>query len=173
MMLFGCCCRAFGVPTQGAAVQISVPVHPRVLHPAERLLKGMPPHPRQPGSLSWSRLFSQNARLRWGKLKSSGACIQGLSAMQSVAVAPFIINYSGCIFREYPGPWQVGLCHLCIHVLNVWILDLQHPEHGGLLCVSPIRSLRVCQLSGMIKAAQGCAGETREGASCGEGPCCR
>ena len=27
--------------------------------------------------------------------------------MQSVAVAPFIINYSGCIFREYPGPWQV------------------------------------------------------------------
>ena len=28
---------------------------------------------------------------------------------QSVAVAPFIINYSGCIFREYPGPWQVML----------------------------------------------------------------
>ena len=27
--------------------------------------------------------------------------------VQSVAVAPFIINYSGCIFREYPGPWQV------------------------------------------------------------------
>ena len=30
--------------------------------------------------------------------------------VQSVAVAPFIINYSGCIFREYPGPWQV-----CLH----------------------------------------------------------
>jgi hypothetical protein len=30
-------------------------------------------------------------------------------AVQSVAVAPFIINYSGCIFREYPGPWQVIL----------------------------------------------------------------
>ena len=29
--------------------------------------------------------------------------------VQSVAVAPFIINYSGCIFREYPGPWQVML----------------------------------------------------------------
>lgn len=29
--------------------------------------------------------------------------------LQSVAVAPFIINYSGCIFREYPGPWQVML----------------------------------------------------------------
>ncbi|KAK9826777.1 hypothetical protein WJX81_008050 [Elliptochloris bilobata] len=28
---------------------------------------------------------------------------------KSVAVAPFIINYSGCIFREYPGPWQVML----------------------------------------------------------------
>ena len=28
---------------------------------------------------------------------------------KSVAVAPFIINYSGAIFREYPGPWQVRL----------------------------------------------------------------
>jgi len=28
---------------------------------------------------------------------------------KSVNVAPFIINYSGSVFREYPGPWQVML----------------------------------------------------------------
>jgi Domain of unknown function (DUF1995) len=28
---------------------------------------------------------------------------------KTVNIAPFIVNYSGCLFREYPGPWQVML----------------------------------------------------------------
>jgi hypothetical protein len=27
---------------------------------------------------------------------------------KSVPIAPFLVNYSGALFREYPGPWQVG-----------------------------------------------------------------
>ena len=29
--------------------------------------------------------------------------------LQTVNAAPFLINYSGALFREYPGPWQVML----------------------------------------------------------------
>ena len=28
---------------------------------------------------------------------------------KTINKAPFVVNYSGCLFREYPGPWQVML----------------------------------------------------------------
>lgn len=28
---------------------------------------------------------------------------------KTVNVSPFIVNYSGCLFRDFPGPWQIML----------------------------------------------------------------
>ena len=39
--LYALACRAAGLSSKGAAIQISMPIHACVLHPAERLLKGM------------------------------------------------------------------------------------------------------------------------------------
>eukprot|EP00746_Dinoflagellata_sp_MGD_P168202 gnl/MRDRNA2_/MRDRNA2_99458_c0_seq1.p1 gnl/MRDRNA2_/MRDRNA2_99458_c0~~gnl/MRDRNA2_/MRDRNA2_99458_c0_seq1.p1 ORF type:complete len:479 (+),score=89.60 gnl/MRDRNA2_/MRDRNA2_99458_c0_seq1:65-1438(+) len=44
---------------------------------------------------------------------------------KSVNVAPFLINYSGALFREYPGPWQVMI---------------KQKESGALLCVAEDRN---------------------------------
>ena len=66
-------------------------------------------------------------------------------------MAPFILNYSGSLFREYPGPWQVMLKQdngelACIaerperYTLTEVFLFLLSPSHSRFVaCAVPLR----------------------------------
>ena len=126
-------CRLAGLSVQGPAVPLPVAVCVGVLRPATRLLQGMclfdasmclhgriahlcrrawqslqPCLPgtagRHSGAASLSQPASAQAIQRAQSLAPVRAFLMCACKLQSVAVAPFIINYSGCIFREYPGP---------------------------------------------------------------------
>ena len=117
--------RAAGLPAARAAVPLPEPVHARVLHPPARLLQGAhslilqalhasfpgwagPCLPQRCSAQACNPFLRMQCKLLpWHQFPLQALEECDCRCAQSVSVSPFIINYSGCIFREFPGPWQV------------------------------------------------------------------
>ena len=101
-----------------------------------------------------------------------------LYIMQSVPQPPYIVNYSGCLFREFPGPWQVRLYPVCSSTVLCMLVakygtPLHHLMHDGLdwRGAQPRCGVAVCceralgpQCPACVSVTAGCA--TRQALDC-------